>query len=394
MAHSALSGPVIVYGVAGTSTGGEGAQAGPGISYQGDALLDPRFPYAPGANNPAAVGIYMSPYPMVIDAIPSTIADNNIAASQSPGAAALTLVSTSGAGIFKVSTIIRADNSSFTPSGGTALAIDGPYSPLQVGALPATTTLTSSVNSSTTSIPVTSAAAFSLVVPYFIQIDTEIMLVTSISSNTLTATRGALGTTGAAHANAATVMGLAGSNPGGNTSTSGGDFVEAIFDPSKAIARALRITSGGDDHLITFNVVGYDLYGAPMHENITGTNGSIATGLKAWKYVTSITPSAAAAGTVKVGTSDIYGFPLRVDRFEYCQVYWATAFITASTGFVGAIATSPSTAVLGDVRGTYAVQGTASDGTRRLGMYVNLTANNALMATTANSASLFGTTQF
>ena len=72
-------------------------------------------------------------------------------------------------------------------------------------------------------------------------------------------------------------------------------------------ARVLRITSGGNDSGITFNVVGYDQYGVAMSENITGANAGLATGKKAGFSITSITPSASVASTCSVGTGDIFG---------------------------------------------------------------------------------------
>ena len=66
----------------------------------------------------------------------------------------------------------------------------------------AATTLNGSINNSTTTVVVTSAAAFPSVGQFRIKIDDEILLVTSVSSNTFTvATRGTIdGTSAASHA--------------------------------------------------------------------------------------------------------------------------------------------------------------------------------------------------
>ena len=58
-------------------------------------------------------------------------------------------------------------------------------------------------------------------------------------------------------------------------------------------ARALSVTSGGDDTGITFDVVGVD------------ANGDVALGTKYFKSVTSITPSDSVATTVTVGTGNV-----------------------------------------------------------------------------------------
>lgn len=63
----------------------------------------------------------------------------------------------------------------------------------------AQTTLSAAINNSTTSIAVTDASSFSSTGNFRIRVDNEIMLVTSVSGNTFTATRGAESTTGVSH---------------------------------------------------------------------------------------------------------------------------------------------------------------------------------------------------
>lgn len=67
----------------------------------------------------------------------------------------------------------------------------------------AQTTLNGSINNSTTTVVVTSAASFSASGNFRIIVDSEIMLVTSVSSNTFTVTRGVEGTSGASHSSGA-----------------------------------------------------------------------------------------------------------------------------------------------------------------------------------------------
>jgi hypothetical protein len=159
----------------------------------------------------------------------------------------------------------------------------------------------------------------------------------------------------------------------------GGNF----WDPTKAIARAVQITSVGNDSGGTVTVRGYDVYNYPMSETITLSNASVATGNKAFKYIQSITPAGTLSGSnVSVGQSDKIGFMLRVDRFQYIQIYWPdTTLISASTGFTAADTTNPATATTGDVRGTYSLQGSASNNTRRLIMTATVTVANCGTAT-------------
>lgn len=266
----------------------------PSLAYGGGiGLQDSRLPWnkvnsvAAGTTvAPAIIGWYDTA--MVINAVPSALSAVNIAASQTPGSSALTLVSSTGAGVTVLST-------AFT-------------------ALP-----------SLNSIPV-----------------------------------GALALDG---------------NPG--YQIFGARDRTGFYDQTTFLARNVRITSGGNDSGITFKVAGYDVYGYPMTETITGANAGVASGKKAFKWVVSITPSAAVASTASAGTGDVYGFPLRADSFGYCWIIWAGNTVTASTGFTAADTTNPATSTTGDPRGTYAVQ-SASNGTNRLeiGMTLNITALN------------------
>lgn len=299
MTISALTGPILAVRENPTGTApGSNPQSGPSMFDAGLGLLDFRTPftYLEGAGEQVKCYGFLGGSYCAIDQVPSAIADNNIAASQSPAAAALTLVSTTAAGI-TVGVSVYSPTSNAQVTG--LLAIDGAF-----GAL-------------------------------------------------------ASGTAGTIN----------------------------IYDPTKAISRAVRITSGGNDSGITFLVVGYDLYGYRMTETITGANAGIATGKKAFKYIQSITPSGAAAGTVKVGTADIIGFPIRADFFAYTGITYNNTVIIASTGFTGAVTTSPATTTTGDVRGTYALQ-SASDGTKRIKVFI--IPSPAVMINTTNSSTFTG----
>lgn len=161
-----------------------------------------------------------------------------------------------------------------------------------------------------------------------------------------------------------------------------------LYDPSKSIARNVRITSVGVDTGATFTVVGYDVFGYRMTETITGASAAVASGKKAFKFIQSITPAGTLSGSnVSVGTGDVYGFPIRADLFPYVNIFYNSALITATTSFVAADGTNPATATTGDVRGTYAVQ-SASDGTKRLQVYSSVPPANVGSAT-----GIFGITQ-
>lgn len=163
----------------------------------------------------------------------------------------------------------------------------------------------------------------------------------------------------------------------------------SIWDPTKAISRNIRITSVGDDSGATVTIVGYDLYGYPTDETITCANAGVAAGLKAFKYISSITPAGTLSGSnMSVGTGDVIGLPLRADYVGQVRIVYNDAVITASTGFTAAVTTDPATATTGDVRGTYALQ-TASNGTRRLHVYIYPSVANI-----SSTTGLYGVTQY
>lgn len=310
MTATAFSGPLVTnvsnpLGSVGTGSANQNPETAPSLFVHGTSLLDPRTPYTyiNGASSSRKVyGWYSNPC-QVINAVPSALAAANIAASQTPAAAALTLVSSSGAGVTVGVSIVRADTGA-TVTG--LLALDTAMA----------------------------GASFSQ------------------------------------------------------------DATFNMWDPTKALSRNIRITSGGNDTGITFLVVGYDLYGYPMSEAITGANAGVASGVKAFKYIASITPSASVATTASAGTGDVFGLPLRADVVGLVNINWNSTVVTASTGFTAAVTTSPATTTTGDVRGTYAVQ-SASDGTKRMVMVIspsvaNMASTTGLVGVAQNLASTNG----
>lgn len=143
-----------------------------------------------------------------------------------------------------------------------------------------------------------------------------------------------------------------------------------IYDPTKASARIVRIQTNNAD-TGSYKVSGFDIYGYPMTEAISGTTsttGAVLLGKKAFKFVSSVQPQGGIVSTsVSVGTGDTFGFPVRADGFGDVDINYL-AVITSSTGFTTAVTTT-ATSTTGDVRGTYALQ-TASNGTNVLQVFV------------------------
>ena len=172
----------------------------------------------------------------------------------------------------------------------------------------------------------------------------------------------------------------------------------AEMDPHGAVGRVLTVTSNNaGDTGYSVTLTSYDAFGVLMRETISVSANATATGKKAHKYVVSATLNKSGggtpAGTISIGTSDIFGLNIKNELWEYMNVFWAGSFASASTGWTVAD-TATATATTGDVRGTYAVQSSATDGVRRLAMFMSLPARQLLSSTYDDYISLYGVPQF
>jgi hypothetical protein len=177
-----------------------------------------------------------------------------------------------------------------------------------------------------------------------------------------------------------------------------GNATLMFYSPATTAARNVQIASAGNDSAATFTVAGYDVYGFPMHEAITGANVGTAQGKKAFKFVVSITPSGTLSGSnVSAGQGDKYGFNLKATNVGYTSIWWngvqaantTTPFGTASA-YTFADTTNPATSTTGDVRGTiYVGTATPSNGTDRLTIIIAPS-----MISLSGTYGLYGVTQF
>ncbi len=121
MSKSQFSGPLIISGDGFSSANPDAA---PSLAWGGVGLVDPRFNYAYGAGANAVYGFAPGSDALLVDQVPSAIATNNIAAAQTTtSGTAMTLVSSSGAGItVTTAATLIPQTGNTVPSG--ALAID------------------------------------------------------------------------------------------------------------------------------------------------------------------------------------------------------------------------------------------------------------------------------
>ena len=146
----------------------------------------------------------------------------------------------------------------------------------------------------------------------------------------------------------------------------GSGKITAFYDYTKMLARNIQIASVGNDSSATFTVKGWDVYGYPQTETITGASGATASGKKCFKFVASITPAGTLSGSnASAGQGDVYDLGITCNSFGFLNIVWNGSTVTSSTGFTTADVTSPATATTGGTRGTYAVQ-SASNGTKKL----------------------------
>lgn len=182
----------------------------------------------------------------------------------------------------------------------------------------------------------------------------------------------------------------------------GSDGAFVAWNPAAGTGRNITITKSSNLDAGTYTIAGRDMYGFKMTEQITSSSSTNLAGVKAFKYISSITNTTTPTSTgVSIGFGDVYGLPLyapylglnaqiRLNASAYSS---AVAVALSSANFTLASTAATQTSTTPDVRGTYAST-TASNGTVRLQMVVNPTAANIATITSTNVSGLFGGTQF
>lgn len=376
MSITAFSGPVISYGQAPFAD--YNSEIAPSLFWGGVARLDPRsnFIYVPGQTAGAfTAGFGMSDC-MTLNYAPYALSTSAIAAAANvTSGTAMTLVSTNS-----TSTGVSVGNTCTNFNTGAAvtglLMVDGfasftgviANSILTVSAL--TGALTVGMTISGTGVNTGTTIVNQLTGPaggagtYTVQGDD------TASSTTITAQ--ATGTSALAQP-----FGLLGQPSS-----------VYLWNPQALIARAVSVTGSSSSTGGNITISGYDIYGVPMSEVIAAPAGATTVnGKKAFKYISSVVPAFTDAHNYSVGTTDIYGFPMRSDYFGDVAINYASAAITANTGYVAAVTTSPATTTTGDVRGTYALQ-TAANASNRL-----IVRQFVIPANMGSISGLFGVTQ-
>jgi hypothetical protein len=383
---------------------------GPSITFQGDGLPDVRFfPTRKDGLYPGRVPAFLnSPYFVLCDNVPQALSGTALAAAANQTAnTPMVLTSTQANGS-------TAGNPTLSP--GVPLIPFGSNTPVSVIALDfgfTTGTTTTGGTSQTITVPdstlffpgqwiyVGGAGNSGKTAPLLTQV------LTLATSTTITVSAGALAAiTNAPIGNANQPgplgpYGLTGVVPPASVYPYFMQGLGAFLNPPETLCRAVSITGvsggvGGSTNAFTVN--GYDVYGQKMTQTLNGPVGATTVNTaKAFKYIANITPVVGFTDTThnySAGISDIYGFNVRSDKFEYAYIFVNGTFISTGTGWTKGVQTTPATAATGDVRGTYALQ-TASNGTtNRVMIASTIPLYNDTFATPLFPAAMFGPTQF
>lgn len=392
---------------------------GPNVWHKGDMLGDPRvnLSYAPGQPTTTPIfGWVTNGLIPVIDQVPSAVSTTNIAnAAAATSGTALVLVSSSGGGITVGQTVYNpATGNTVTGLLGIDVAAARTATGVFTNGLPGITVASNNIMGVKIGDQVTLTSSGTLPTPFALL---TTYYVASVSNGNFPAT-----SAGGKLILAATLGGspISATSAGSGTQTL--NFVVPVapftpvgygqqspvmygqsnilqgpvtaWNPAYSVSRCIVVTSNGDDTAGFYTVSGYDIYGYPMSQKLTGVSSTTATTTKAFKYISSVVPSGTINSTaLSVGTTDIIGLPLRTDAFPYLDLWWGTAqptlqVVDTAPNFLAAdIATA--TQITGDVRGTMNIGALfATNGTRRLLMFWKPHVGNM-----ASTAGILGMTQ-
>jgi hypothetical protein len=370
---------------------------GPDVNFQGGAIIDPRFVSSVGAAPGSKIlALFANPYFALLDAVPQAANAARIAPAANVVANTPMVLATAQAAGLSVSIPIIPFGQPFLAQNIVkVLALDFGFVTGNLVAGNTTLTIPAGAwkNFKANQALIIAGAGTIVNTPLITTV------VGPVTANTLTITL--------ANASGQTING-AQVGTADITATAAQPYAFAgaiaLSDPTQNIARGVSVTGLAGSSGGNFLVRGYDIYGTAMSELIVvGAGAVIVYGNKAFKYIASVTPSFTNAYNYTVGTADSFGFSIRSDFWEYMNIYWAGAFLSASTGWTVADATAPATTTTGDVRGTMQVGNTnksgagatggSANGILRLAAFMSVPMYNAINATNLNYSTLFGSTQ-
>lgn len=412
MGASNWDGPLYAYGsmAAYPSTYGSPVpdydlDAGSSMFYKGYTIPDIRVPFPKDdmqGFRAVFPGHLSSPNVILVDAIPAAVGSANIApAAHTVAATAFTLATGAASGIAPGVPIVPLGSS--TGTAVTVLALDFGFT-------------TVNCTSASKNVTVTDSTKFFAGMPLVIAnvgnaggTTALLTFVTSITSATVIVVNDApLATLSTAACGTGNIWGPNEIGAPPSVPTAAQPYMEngpmRVLDPTQALCRAVGVLGSSGSTAMIWTIAGYDIYGQAMTEAITHPGGAVTVwGKKAFKYIASATPDTTdASHNWQIQTSDTFGINLRDDEFEYLICWWNAALLSATTGWIAAVTTTPSTTT-GDVRGTLQVSSiggsasgasaNASNGSRRLVIRMSVPVFNLILAGPTNTVPFYGQTQ-
>lgn len=149
------------------------------------------------------------------------------------------------------------------------------------------------------------------------------------------------------------------------------------------------VSSSAGDTTQTVTFYGYDQYGQAMRQAVTANGTSRVPSTKAFKSITRIAVSAAAAGNISAGFTDTIGFPIRLLSRDYVIGGNFNATAVALSAYTVAD-TNTATTTTGDVRGRFTLP-SAADGAKRL--VIAIAVPGIACGPSATRVGAFGVTQ-
>lgn len=161
--------------------------------------------------------------------------------------------------------------------------------------------------------------------------------------------RVSLGTPAAASASTQAVLAAQAITTAGTATT----LVTSVTDSPYGRALVIDLSGAGTP---TVTIKGRDYLGQPVTEALTGNGTTAVNGVKAFKWIDSVTWTAVAAVTLDVGFADKLGLPFRTNKI-IAEIEDGVAAGTLGT-LVAGVRTDPQTSTTVDPRGTYDPNGT------------------------------------
>ncbi len=152
----------------------------------------------------------------------------------------------------------------------------------------------------------------------------------------------------------------------GAVALNGGKLVGAVVPLGAPTGRAVQVvSSNAGDTTQTVTVKGKDMYGQNMRQDFALNGTTPVIGTKAFATVTSVSASAALAGNLSVGDSDVLGLPVYLSNATFVWRETQDGALATSGTLVAGLSALPGTATAtnGDVRGTYKPNA-ATDGSK------------------------------